>query len=173
MKTLKEYPISFFEKKFKTEKDAKVKMRIQILMHLREGYVQREVSKFLRISVGIVPYWKSRFENRGIEGLFDKKGRGVKQKISDEQMSMLRSALEEPFPTDDGYSRGWNRKDVSIFILERFGLNFTRQHVCKILHLIGCSLQVPRPRNKSRNQEDVKKFKKHAKKNEKIWAPDR
>jgi transposase len=171
MKSMKKYALNFFEKKFRTEKNSKVKMRIQILMHLREGYVQREVSKMLRISVGIVPYWKARFEEFGIEGLSDKKGRGVKQKISDEQISMLRSALEEPFPTDDGYSRGWNRKDVSIFILEQFGLNFTRQHVCKILHWIGCSMQVPRPRNKSRNQKDVNKFKRQLKKNEKIWAP--
>lgn len=169
---LNKYSLKFFEEKFKSEKNSKVKTRVQMMMHLREGCTQREVSKMLRVSVGIVPYWKARFEKKGVEGLKDLEGRGVKPEISDEQLSMLRSALDEPFPTDDGYSRGWNRKDVSIFLLEEFGLNYTRQHVCRLLHLIGCSMQVPRPRNKSRNEENVKKFKRHVKKNEKIWVPD-
>lgn len=172
MKNLQQYPLSFFEEKFKSEKNAKVKTRTQMMMHLREGYTQREVSKMLRVSVGIVPYWKSRFEEEGIDGLKDKEGRGVKPKITDEQMSMLRSALDEPYPTEDGYSRGWNRKDASIFLLEEFGLDYTRQYVCRLLHSIGCSLQVPRPRNKSRNQEDVDKFKQEFKKKEKIWVPN-
>lgn len=171
MKKIKDYPLSFFEKKFKVEKNVKVKTRIQMMMHLREGYTQREVSKMLRVSVGIVPYWKSRFEEEGIDGLKDKEGRGVKPKITNEQMSMLRSALDEPYPTNDGYSRGWSRKDISIFLLEEFGLDYTRQYVCRLLHSIGCSLQVPRPRNKSRNQRDIDKFKRHLKKNEKIWVP--
>lgn len=142
-----------------------------MMMHLREGYKQREVSKMLRVSVGIVPYWKARFEEAGITGLNDKDGRGVKPKITEEQISMLRSTLEEPIKMEDGYSRGWTQKDVGIFINENFYLRYTRQHICKLLHLIGCSLQVPRPRNKSRNQEDVNKFKRQFKKNEKIWAP--
>lgn len=169
---LNEYPLKFFEEKFKAEKNYKIKMRIQMMMHLREGYTQREVSKMLRVSVGIVPYWKARFEEKGTEGLKDKEGRGIKPKITDEQLSMIRSALEELYPINDGYGRGWNRKDVSIFLLEEFGLDYTRQHVCRLLHLIGCSMQVPRPRNKSRNMEDVKKFKQRFKKKEKNWMPD-
>ena len=64
---LREYPIIFFERKFKAEKNSRIKLRIQMMMHLRDGYTQREVSKMLRVSTGIVPYWKARFEKEGID----------------------------------------------------------------------------------------------------------
>ena len=168
---IKKYPLSFFENKFKAEKNSKVKTRIQMLMHLREGYTQREVSKMLRVSIGIVPYWKARFEKEGIDGLKDKRGRGVKPQITEEQLSMFRSALDEPIIMGNGYSRGWKSKDARIFLLEEFGLNYTRQHICRLLNDTGCSLQVPRPRNKRRNQKEVNKFKREFKKKERFWAP--
>lgn len=170
MKNVKQYPLSFFEKKFKKEKNVRIKSRIQMMLYLREGYTQREVSKMLRVSVGLVPYWKARFEKEGIAGLQDKKGRGVKPQITDEQLSMLRSAIDEPIHLANGYSRGWLSKDVRIFLHGFFGLSYTRQHVCRILNLIGCSLQVPRPRHKKRNKGNVKKFKREFKKNEKFWV---
>ena len=161
---IKQYPLSFFENKFKAEKNSKIKTRIQMLMHLREGYTQREVSKMLRVSTGIVPYWKARFEKEEIDGLKDKKGRGVKPQMTKEQLNMFRSALDEPITMENGYSRGWKSKDARIFLIEEFGLNYTRQHICRLLNDVGCSLQVPRPRNKRRNQKEVDKFKRGFKK---------
>lgn len=166
---LKEISIKKIEQKYKKEKNAKIKQRLHILLLLREGWTQREVAKMLHISNGIVPFWKARFESGGFDALQDLEGRGIKSKMSDEELSMLRSAMEEPIPTGDGYYRWWKSKDSRIFLNDYFGLGYTRQHICRILHVIGCSMQVPRPRNKSRNQEAVDEFKRDFKKNEKIW----
>jgi|GEM_PF-820220 len=166
---LKEISVKKIEQKYKKEKNAKVKQRLHILLLLKEGWTQREAAKMLHISNGIVPFWKARFESGGFDALQDLEGRGIKSKMGDEGLSMLRSAMEEPIPSGDGYYRWWNSKDTRIFVNEYFGLNYTRQHICKILHFIGCSMQVPRSRNKSRNQEDVYNFKRDFKKNEKVW----
>ena len=167
---LKEISVRELEQKYKRERNSKVKQRLHILLLLREGWTQREVAKMLHISNGIVHFWKARFESGGFYNLEDKKGRGVKSKMSDEELSMFRSAIEEPIPIGDGYYRWWKSKDVRIFLNDCFGLDYTRQHICRILHFIGCSMQVPRPRNKSRNEEDVRKFKHEFKKNEKVWT---
>ena len=167
---LKDISVKEIEKRYKAEGNSKIKQRLHILLLLREGWTQREVSKMLHTSNGKVPFWKARYESGGFDGLNDKYGRGVKPKISYEELSMLRSAMEEPIPTDDGYYRWWKSKDVRIFLNDCFGLEYTRQHANRILHLIGCSLQVTRPRNKSRNQVEVDKFKREFKKNEKIWV---
>lgn len=166
---LKEISVKYLEQKYKRQKNAKIKQRLHILLLLREGWTQREVAKMLHISNGIVPFWKKRVELGHFDALQDKEGRGIKPKMSDEELSMLRSAIEEPIPIGDGYYRWWKSKDVRIFLNKHFGLGYTRQYICRILHIIGCSLQVPRPRNKSRNQEKVHEFKKEFKKNEKIW----
>jgi len=170
MVKLKEFPRRVVLRRLKRERDSKVRERLHILLLLREGYTQREVAAMLHVSNGIIPFWKARFEKEGFAGLMDKEGRGVKSKMSEEQLSMLRSAMETPVETPDGYSRGWKSKEVRLFLNEQYTLSYTRQHVCRLLHLIGCSLQIPRPRNKRRNEEAVKAFKKEFKKNTYYWG---
>lgn len=166
---LKEISVKDFEKKYKKEKNQKVKQRLHILLLLREGWTQREVAKMLHISNGIVPFWKKRFETDGFNSLQDKEGRGIKPKLGDEQMSMLGSSIEEGVLMEDGYTRGCKTKDIAEFINSNFGIEYSLRHCQRILKRINCSLQVPRPRNKSRNQEDVDNFKREFKKNEKFW----
>jgi transposase len=166
---LKEISVSNLEKIYKKEKDRKLKQRLHILLLLREGWTQREVAKMLHISNGIVPFWKARFESGGFDALQDLEGRGIKSKMSDEELSMLGSSIEDGVLMEDGYRRGYKTKDAIEFINFNFGIGYSARHCRRILQSFDCSLQVPRPRNKSRNQEDVDKFKQEFKKNEKIW----
>lgn len=156
---LTDKPLSFFEKKFKTEKNSRVRERFHILLLLREGYAQREVSSMLHISKGKVPFWKKRLESDGITGLEDKVGRGVKSNLTDEQLSMLGSALAEGYLMQNGYRRPYKTKDVVEFISTNFNIIYTLRHIRRILCWIGCTLNVPRPRHKKRNHADVNKFK--------------
>ena len=160
---------SDLEKRYKKEKDRKIKQRLHILLLLREGWTQREVAKMIHISNGIVPFWKSRFESEGFNSLQDKEGRGLKSRLNDEKLSSLGSAIEEGVIMEDGYRRGYKTKDAIEFINSNFGIKYTARHCRRILQSFNCSLQVPRPRNKSRNQKDVDKFKRNFKKNEKVW----
>ena len=166
---LKEISVSDLERRYKKEKNTKIKQRLHILLLLREGWTQREAAKMLHISNGIVPFWKARFESGGFENLEDKKGRGIKPKMNDEDLSMLGSSIEEGVLMEDGYRRGYKTKDVIEFINSNFGIGYSARHCRRILQSFDCSLQVPRPRNKSRNQEEVDKFKQEFKKNEKVW----
>jgi len=167
---LKEISASDLEKRYKKEKDRKIKQRLHILLLLREGWTQREVAKLIHISNGLVPFWKSRFESEGFNSLEDKVGRGLKSKLNDEELGSLGSAIEEGVIMEDNYRRGYKTKDAIDFINSNFGIKYTARHCRRILQMINCSLQIPRPRNKSRNQEDVDKFKREFKKNEKIWV---
>lgn len=167
---IKNYPIRVLKKKLKSEKDKRVYQRLQIILLLREGNKQREVSSDLHISVGIVPYWKNRFEKEGFEGLRDKKGRGRKTKLKERQINLLAMEVERGVLMGDGYRRGYSTKDVRIFIKEEFGINYTFVHCRRLMHMIRFNLKVPRPRNKSRNQENVEEFKHDFKKNLKVWT---
>ena len=167
---LNKISVKELEQKYKKEKDRKIRQRLHILLLLREGWTQREVAKMIHISNGIVPFWKKRFESGNFETLQDKEGRGVKSKLSDENISMTGSFIEEGVLMENGYTRGCKTKDVVEFINSNFGIVYTPRHCQRILKWINCSLQVPRPRNKSRNEEDVNKFKHEFKKNEKVWV---
>jgi transposase len=170
---LQRYSIADLERKFKSEEDLRVKSRMQIVIFLREGKTQREVSAELRLSTGIVPYWKKRFEQRGIDGLKDRFGRGRKSMLDKKQLKELSSAIDNGLQMKDGYKRGFKTKDVRELIKSNFGINYTTRNCLKILRRQGYTLKVPRPRNKSRNQNDVDKFKRRFKKNFPVWERER
>jgi transposase len=161
------------EKKFKSENNSNVKTRIHIILYLKDGKTQREVSAELRISIGIVPYWKKRFEKEGFEGLIDKKGRGRKAKLKETQINLLALEVEKGILMNDGYRRGYITKDIRMFIKEKFGITYSMVHCRRLMHLIKFNLKVPRPRNKSRNQKAVDEFKESFKKNLKVWIKER
>ena len=148
------------DRRFKVEKDRKVKERIHILLLLKEKYTQIEVSDILHLSVGKVPFWKARFEKEGFKGLLDKTGRGRKSVMADEQFRKLKLSLSKPITMENGYTRGWQTKDVSLLIRQKFGISYTSRNIRKIVSKFGLVRLVPRPRNMRRNQESVDDFKK-------------
>lgn len=166
------YSIKDIESRFKAEKNVKVKSRIQIILYLKEGKTQRDASAEFRVSVGIVPYWKKRFEKKGFEGLYDREGRGRKSSLNKKQLKQLSNAIDKGIEMKDGYKRGYKTKDVRELISKKFGIDYTTRNCTKILHREGYNLKVPRPRNKSRNQNNVDEFKQEFKKNFLVWKKE-
>lgn len=166
---LKSYPLKILEKKYKEEVNGKVKQRIQILIQLREGNSQREVSHMVRVSVGSVPFWKKRFEKEGFMGLRDKEGRGLKPRLTKDQLADLEKAVEDGVTMQNGYKRGMKTKDVITLIREKFRITYTARHCRRILRKLDFRLKVPRPRHKRRNQNSVEEFKEEFKKNLQVW----
>lgn len=167
---LQKYSIAYLKKRYRTEKDTKIRERLQIILYLREGYVQREVSSMIHISTGIVPYWKKRFEKQGVRGLRDKKGRGRKSKLRKVQLHQILAAVDRGIKLPDGYRRGYKTKDVKIFIRESFSIWYSDRHCRRLLRKMRYRLKVPRPRNKSRNQNNIDEFKRQFKKNFPVWT---
>lgn len=170
---LQKYSVVDLENKYKSETNPIVKSRLQIILFLKEGKTQREVSAELRLSTGIVPFWKKRFEAKGIKNLNNKKGRGRKSLLNKKQLKELSSAVDKGITMKDGYKRGFKTKDVREFIKNNFGVNYTTRNCFKILRKMKYNLKVPRPRNKSRNQNDVDEFKEQFKKNFQVWKKER
>lgn len=167
---LKDYSKGTVEKLFKIETDVKVKSRLHIILLLCEDYTQRDVAGTLKISNGIVSFWKKRFESEGVSGLKDRPGRGLKPSLTEEQLSMLASSVDAGLLMNNGYTRGFKTKDVVQFIQEQFEKEFTSRYCRDIMKNINCSLKVPRKRHKKRNQENVDKFKRDFKKKDNVWG---
>lgn len=170
---IQKYPISYFEEKFKNEDNSNVKQRLQLLLYLREERDMRNVAELLRISLGLVHYWKQRFEKEGLAGLQDRLGRGRKSELNKKQMKKLLSAVDNGIKMKDGYSRGFKTKDIGEFIQNKFGISYSLRHCRRVMRKTKYRLKVPRPRNKSRNQNDVDEFKEQFKKKFQIWTKER
>lgn len=162
--------LQFLRNQYHNELNAKVKQRLQIIIYLTENKKQREVSDLLDLSVGIIPYWKARFDRYGIKGLKDKKGRGRKAKLAEKNKKRIAKEIDKGIVLKDGYKRGCKTKDIQEMIQRLFGIIYTARHVRRLMHSMNYALKVPRPRNKSRNQNDVDEFKRRFKKNFQVWG---
>lgn len=167
---LENYPVRKLEQQILKEDNKRARIRIQILIYIRKGYNHRDIASMMNVSVGGVSLWRQRFKREGFAGLFDKTGRGRKVKLQKNQIKQLGKAIDRGIDLPDGYRRGYKTKDVKQYIKEQFGVNYTNQHCGYILRKNRFRLKVPRPRNKSRNQEDIDEFKRSFKKNSLVWT---
>ena len=88
--------------------------------------------------------------------------------MSEENLKELDSILDKPYTMENGYTRGWQTKDVQVLIKSKFGVSYGSRHIRRIISNLGFVRLVPRPRHKRRNQKDVDEFKEQFKKNAKV-----
>jgi len=162
--------VNELKERYKTEGSSKIKERLHMIILLKEGRSCRNVATICYTSKSKVSFWQVRFQKMGYEGLKDKKGRGIKPQLSDEKITYLDKKLSVPYKMANGYTRGWQTKDVYQQIKNEWGVKYSLRHIRRILRALGFVVLVPRPRNKKRNQDDVDEFQQEFKKNLKIWV---
>lgn len=151
---------------FDSEEGGVVKERLHILLLLREGYVQREVSSVLHVSVGKVPFWKKRFERFGFDGLRDKPRSGRPCRFSKRVFNDLSRRLNSLGNKDKEIIWvGWNTKQARDVIRECSGVEYSLRHVRRLAHKAGLSLITPRTKHVRHDEKKVEKFREAFKKN--------
>ena len=158
------------EKRYKTEKDPLIKERLHMILLLEDKYSCRDVAKICRTSKSKVSFWHIRFQKMGYEGLKDKSGRGRKPGLTEEQIKSLDEEISRPYKMANGYTRGWQTKDVYLLIKKKYGIKYSSRHVRRLLESLEFVVLVPRPRHKKRNQKEVDAFQQEFKKNARIWV---
>ena len=95
---------------------------------------------------GTVNQWLRWYETMGLEGLRTWKQPGAARRLSDSQREEL-AAIVEAGPMAAGFTTGvWTGPMVGDVIAMRFGVRYHNQHVPRLLHQLGFSVQRPRKR---------------------------
>ena len=79
----------------KREPNARVRLRLIGLAHLRDGNTVTETAKMCRVQRSTIYDWLDRFEHGGIEALQDREGRGCKPKLPRSQHQAFKEAVLE------------------------------------------------------------------------------
>jgi len=138
--------------------DKNEKLRLQALLLVKNGLSPAKVAEDFAVHRTTVHRWMKRAEEEGLLSLKCKPGRGVKSFLSATQISDLRQALSEPIPTEDGFSRGWQTKDVLQFVREKFGISYSKSRMRQIIKNLGFTRITCRPQSKRRNQALTNEF---------------
>jgi len=154
--------LEFFYKK---EKDPKVKERLLMIIHAKEGWSIRDVAKRVKRSFKIVAIWMHRFNKEGINGLRNKPKSGRPTKLEKDVFKTLWSDIRKT-PIEYGYNQQfWSTKLLRIHIKEKYGKEYTQRHTQRIFHKLGFSLIKPSPRHIKANKAEEIAFKQNFKKN--------
>lgn len=149
------------------------KERMLMVKHHKKNIPLRKIGEMLDVPHTKVHFWIKRYERHGMNGLITKKQPGKKPLLSEGNLKYLKEFLMSNKPIRfKGKAAGWNSREVKIHIKNKYNINYSLRHVERLLHKLGFSLIIPRPRNiksSSEKQEEFKQnFKKKLKKN--IWV---
>jgi hypothetical protein len=71
-------------------------IRASIILECASGKKQKEVAQTLNITLTKVNRWAQRFNNKGLDGLFDKKGRGRESDVPEEKLIKIITEVTKP-----------------------------------------------------------------------------
>ena len=109
------------EKRYKAEKNSRVKLRILIVWRVKEGISTTRLEEELHVHHSTVSTWVKRFNEEGFDGLKDQSKSGRPPKISHEE---FQEVLEKN-PRDEGYPlEVWSVRILQVHLAKR-GLTTT------------------------------------------------
>lgn len=142
----------------KTEKEARVRIRLLGLHNLQKGKGLRETAEIMGVHELSVKNWLKKFSLNGLEGLKEQKGRGAKKKLPDEQQQAFREAiLELQANRHGGRIRG---TDVLKLMREKLGIDCcldTAYETLKRAHFVWITARSQHPKADEDAQEAFKK----------------
>src|SRR5215218_9277440 len=150
------------EHRYRKAKDPVERSHHQIVWLLSEGRTTEEVCEVTGYSSGWVREIARRYEERGVEGLGDRRhgNPGAKERalLDEEGQARLRKALLEEAPPGGGM---WSGPKVARWIEEKTGVEKAHvQRGWEYMRKVGMSPQVPRPSNARADASEQEAFKK-------------
>ena len=144
------------------------RQRLRMVRHALDGLSADEIAVQVKSSRRRVQDWIGRWNRDGLAGLEDRPGRGAKLPLDAAQQAELKRRLDAgPQEQDDGCTlRG---EDVQRILREEHGVRRSLSATYYLLHRLGYSCLVPRPKHRQTDPERQQRFLKKSCPND--WPP--
>lgn len=141
-------------------KDANQSRRLLSLAAVLDGMSRADAAQIGGMDRQTLRDWVHRFNQAGVDGLFDQWATGPASRLSVEQKAELAEIVETgPDLAVDGVVR-WRRIDLQRVIKERFGVEYHERHVGALLKKLGFSHMSARPLHPGQDAATIAAFKK-------------
>jgi transposase len=128
---------------------------------LRDGKSNTEVARLVGADVSSVKRWKRAAAQGGSEALAAKPNRGRPPRLTPAQKQELAQVVRAG-PLAAGFRTNlWTCRRVRRVIRERFGVQYHRDHVGRVLHALGFTQQKPQRRASERDEVAIESWRKH------------
>lgn len=154
--------IEALEAQVRRERDARVKDRLRAVVLARRGREHEPIAEHLGMCPRWVEKWVARYNRGGVGALRDKPRSGQPPRLPRGREEELRQrVLRGPGEADGGVCtlRG---QDIRRILQREFGVRYALSGVYDLLHRLGMSSLVPRPRHRKNDPAAMEEFKKSA-----------
>lgn len=132
--------------------------RVDLVVKLhKEGQTQVQIAQTVGLSQGRVSQIVRRYQD-GEERVLVKSPPGLTAGLGSAQLSELRELLMAEAKASGFTSDGWTLKRVGQLINHHYGIDYSLEHVRRILHKIGFTRQRPQARDYRQDEEAVKRW---------------
>jgi len=123
---------------YRTEKDAKVKERMLLVLNVvYQGKIAAHVAREIHRSRSWASHWLKRYNEEGMEGLKDIPKSGRPAELSEEIEYRIKTILKES-------NTGWTTKQIEELIIRNTGIRYHPNHIYRIVRKWGFKQKVPR-----------------------------
>lgn len=138
-------------------KCARQRQRLRVIRWASDGLSAEEVARHSKLCRRQVQKWVQRFNQAGLVGLKDRPGRGRPGPLSTEQQRQLQARLAAG-PTADDHVCALRGVDLQRILAQEFGIVRKLSSVYHLLHALGYSSLVPRPRHEQADPQRQEAF---------------
>ena len=152
-------PVEELRRHAKSQRDARVRIRLQAVVLAREGKTAPDIAASLGAARRPVQEWVARYNRRGVEGLRDGAHTGRPPRLAADRYDQLKARLDAGALRADGVCT-LRAADVRRIPADEFGVPYSLKGVYKLLHRLGYSSLAPRPRHRPADPAAREAFKK-------------
>jgi len=158
--TRTEYSADDLRREAARARDPAAARRMLAIAMLLEGASRADAARLCGMDRQTLRDWVHRYNEAGLEGLYNRTSPGRQRALSPEQEAELAGLVRKgPDPDRDGVVR-WRRVDLQKVIKERYDIEMHERSVGKVLHRLRFAKVSARPRHPQADPEAQEAFKK-------------
>lgn len=141
----------------RTEKNADRARRLRIVVLAIEGWTAPAIAMATGLSRRVTQRWIARYNEHGLDGLDDRRGRESGLPLDEQQQAALQQRIDAGATEADGVCslRG---RDLQRILAEEFHVLRSLSGVYWILHRLGYSYLRPRPKHRKADPAQILEF---------------
>lgn len=143
------------------ERDAKLRDRYRVALMAIQGSEAVEIAETLSSNRRSVQCWAYRYRDGGIAALHSPKPKGRTPHLSKDQEAAFRERMLADPRKEDGVCT-LRAKQAQVILKNEFGATYTLMSVYDVMHRLGLSCLMPRPRHEKNDPAAMEAFKKSA-----------
>jgi transposase len=120
-----------------------------------QGWPNKQIALALGVTEGAISQWIKRGVAGGRDALHNRPRLGATPKLTAEQRALLPSLLKRGAPAYGFIGDVWTQRRIADLIRREFGVRYHHDHIGRLLHSIGWSVQKPIERASERNDAAI------------------